>query len=320
MTGTHSIVIQNKKIKYSFTIRRNITIIRGDSATGKTVLVEMIREYDENGADSGITFQCDKRCTVLSGGNWQAQLAIIQDSIVFIDEGARFVSSKEFAAAIQKTDNYYVIVTREGLAMLPYSIHEIYGIRDAGKYGQLKQTYNELFPIYTGQETAQISNPRVVITEDANAGFQFFSHLCQNHGRRCLSAYGKSNIFQTILEQTDGSVLVIADGAAFGSEMEKTMKLVKAKGNVTLYLPESFEWLILNAGLISDPQVDEILSDPSQWIDSCEYVSWERFFTALLVRITASTYLQYSKRMLNPAYLQETAVRKITDGMKPISL
>ena len=35
-----------------FEIRRNITIIRGDSATGKTTLIDMIREYDENGEDS----------------------------------------------------------------------------------------------------------------------------------------------------------------------------------------------------------------------------------------------------------------------------
>ena len=54
MVGAYRVVIQNKKIKFDFEIRRNITILRGDSATGKTTLVEMIREYEELGPDSGI--------------------------------------------------------------------------------------------------------------------------------------------------------------------------------------------------------------------------------------------------------------------------
>lgn len=49
--------------------------------------------------------------------------------------------SRDFAAIIQNTDNYYVIVTRENLSALPYSVEEIYGIRDSGKYGSLKRTY-----------------------------------------------------------------------------------------------------------------------------------------------------------------------------------
>lgn len=41
------------------------------------------------------------------------------DCIVFIDEGNHFVMSDEFAATIQNTDNYYVIVTREGASFYP---------------------------------------------------------------------------------------------------------------------------------------------------------------------------------------------------------
>ena len=42
---------------------------------------------------------------------------------------------------------------------------------------------------------------------------------------------------------------MIADGAAFGSEMEKLMRLIKGYPNIALYLPESFEWLILKSGV-----------------------------------------------------------------------
>lgn len=41
-----------------------------------------------------------------------------------------FVRTEEFAHEIQKTDNYYVIATRASLFMLPYSVNEVYGIRN----------------------------------------------------------------------------------------------------------------------------------------------------------------------------------------------
>ena len=137
MKGTHRVVVQNKRIRYDFEIKRNITVIRGDSATGKTALIDMIREYFENGNASGVELVCDKECTVLEGRTWFGQLGQMNDCIVFIDEGNHFVMSNEFAATIQNTDNYYVIVTGEGIPSLPYSVEEIYGIRNSGKYGTL---------------------------------------------------------------------------------------------------------------------------------------------------------------------------------------
>jgi len=214
MRDKHRIIVQNKKIKYDFEVRRNITIICGDSATGKAALVDMIREYYENGADSGVELQCDKSCAVLEGRNWRLQLSAIQDSIVFIDEGNVFVSSKDFASAIQETDNYYVIVTREGLETLPYSVNEIYGIRDSGKYGYLKQTYNELYQLYGEKVFKQNVMPERVITEDSNSGFQFFENICRENKLECMTANGKSNIFRCLMQYDTEYILVIADGAA----------------------------------------------------------------------------------------------------------
>ena len=195
MKGTHRIIVQNKRIRYDFEIKRNLTIIRGDSATGKTTLVDMIREYYENGSGSAIELICDKECTVLEGRTWTGQLSLMKDSIVFIDEGNDFVMSDEFASTIRNTDNYYVIVTREGIPSLPYSVDEIYGIRNSGKYGTLKKTYNEFYHLYQVKDFQQKVRPDKVITEDSNAGYQFFKGICdRNNQISCISAMGKSNI------------------------------------------------------------------------------------------------------------------------------
>ena len=130
MKGSYEVVVQNARVQFKFVISRNLTILRGDSATGKTTLIDMIGEYDEMGKSSGVELRCEKPCRVLSGRTWKAVLQTIQDSIVFIDEGNEFVRTEEFAHEIQKTDNYYVIATRASLFMLPYSVNEVYGIRN----------------------------------------------------------------------------------------------------------------------------------------------------------------------------------------------
>lgn len=38
MKGKYRIIVENKKIRYDFEVKRNITIIKGDSAIGKTTL------------------------------------------------------------------------------------------------------------------------------------------------------------------------------------------------------------------------------------------------------------------------------------------
>ena len=113
LRGSYDVVVNSRRLQYKFTIRRNVTIIRGQSATGKTTLVDMIRDCNENGIDSGVTISCTRNCVVLSGRNWQRDIADLENSIVFIDEGHSFVLSQDFARAIRRSSNYYVIVTRE---------------------------------------------------------------------------------------------------------------------------------------------------------------------------------------------------------------
>jgi hypothetical protein len=321
MTGKHRIIVQNKRVRYDFEVKRNITVIRGDSATGKTTLLDMVREYYLNGKDSGIELKCDKVCTFIEGRTWANQLSTMKDSIVFIDEGNDFVLGDEFATTIKATDNYYIIVAREGIPSLPYSVEEIYGIRNSGKYGGLKRTYNEFYHIYNMPANTQSVSPDCLIVEDSNSGYQYFDNVCRNEGHiSCVSAEGKTKIFAKTLEYLNDNVLIIADGAAFGSEMEKLMGLVSEHPNITVYLSESFEWLILNSGIVDIADLNKILDNTEDYVESSKFFSWERFFTELLVKNTQDSYLKYSKSRLNHAYLQKSISDKILNVMYGIEL
>ena len=315
MKGIHKVVVGTKYLKYEFELRRNLTIIRGDSATGKTTLVDMIRTHMNDGESGPVTLNSDKSCYVVEGNLWKGQLDNIQDSIVFIDEGNEFVRTKDFARAIQQTDNYYVIVTREGLPALPYSVEEVYGIRTSGKYGTLKRSYR----IYPNSTTEKIK-PEKILTEDSNSGYQFFDAVCTEHQMQCDTANGKSNVFSYLKVHKDEKILVIADGAAFGPEMDRVLQLVQTRKNLALYLPESFEWLILSSGILKDAETTQILQTPSGYIDSKEYFSWERYFTKLLTEKTAGTYLNYTKKTLNEGYLNDGIKNAILSQMAKVKL
>ena len=199
MKGKYSVFVQNNRLRYEFTISRNITIIRGDSATGKTTLLDLLNAYDRDGDSSGVLLKCDVPCVVVGGQRWEENLQFIHNSIVFIDECNRFVKSEDFAICVKESDNYFVIVTRDDLPNLPYSVKEIYGIRESGKYAGLKQVYNEFYCLYGDVENAELTREDVVIAEDSNAGFDFFSSLCDG-SVKCVSANGKSNVFKALQE------------------------------------------------------------------------------------------------------------------------
>lgn len=314
MKGKYRIIVENKKIRYDFEIKRNITIIKGDSATGKTTLAGMIAEYEENGADSGIRLVCDRECHILQGRYWKALLSEMKNSIIFIDEGNKFVSSVEFAQEVKKSDNYFVIITREALETLPYSVDEIYGIRNSGKYGVLKNVYNEMYKIYTNVNIKENVKVDYLITEDSKAGYQFFKKIYSSEQLQCISADGKSNIYKYL--KRDKNTIIVADGAAFGSEIEKIELYIRQNDNCYLYLPESFEWLILKSGVIKKTDLTKILENTWDYVDSSQYMSWERYFTALLVELTNNTYLQYNKNDLTDVYTKGSIKDNIVKQIK----
>lgn len=316
MRGTHKLTIQSVFLKYEMEFSRNLTILQGNSATGKTTLVDMVREYNLNGSDTGIQLTCDRPCRVIEGNTWEEQLAGIEDSIVFVDEGNRFIASTDFARKIRGTSNYYVLVTRESLDNLPYSVTEIYGIRSSGKYGSLEPVYHHMYRIYGEDLLKGGLDCRTMIVEDSNSGFEFFDALCAKAGLICQSAGGAGKVFECINSQAaDNGVTVVADGAAFGSQIGRIYQLMIRRGNIRLYLPESFEWILLSSDVLENPDIRRILSDPSQFIDGCDYFSWEQYFTSLLIEKTTDTWMKYGKSKLNPVYLQGKICQKIIESL-----
>ena len=315
MKGKYEVVVKSRRVQYKFSVIRNITILRGDSATGKTTLIDMIAAYQENGEASGVTVISKKQCTVLTGIRWQENLSLIHDSIVFIDEGDKFVASEDFAKAIKNSDNYYVIATRTPLFNLPYSVKEIYGIKNVSgnRFQGTKRLYAEFYPLCRVDTDISLK-PDLVITEDSKSGYRFFENYFSEYGINCVSAASKTKIYNELITRQYETVLVIADGAAFGPEMQHVMQYMRdTRNKIVLYAPESFEYLLLRANIID--KTSEVTEKTYELADSRQYFSWEEFYTAYLIEQTRNTIYEYSKKKLKDTYLTSGNFRKIVSQL-----
>ncbi len=310
MIGKYTVEIENAFLKYKFEIKRNITIIKGNSATGKTTLIYMLDLY-YNDKNAGVNLRCEKDCVVLSGRNWQHDLEIIDDSIVFIDEQNRFIKSKEFAATILKTNNYYVIITREKLSNLPYSVNEIYGFRESGRYLRLGRefTENEFYNIY-GLNPSGSVKAEFVISEDSNSGYDFWNTYYEC---KCEYSSGNANLLNKVKDSADkNNILVIVDGAAYGPYLEQMLNYIKYEnGNVEIYAPESFEYILLSSDIFTSNEVKDKINFTEEYADSIFYSSWEQYYTALIIEETKNSNMAYSKKKLNDYYLSDRNINLI---------
>ena len=195
MIGRVSIKISNQRNSYKFILNRNITILRGDSGTGKTTLYDMIRDYNNLGRESGVKISGGNIVT-LEGRNWEDELDKLSKKIVVIDEGSKFVFSKEFANKVKGCDNYFLIITRSYLSQLPYSVDEIYRIKGTGKNKEFERVYTDIDKFYDNPDPNRFPfMPDIIITEDSKSWYEFLLDTVKNINIKCEAAGGKLPLY-----------------------------------------------------------------------------------------------------------------------------
>lgn len=253
MQGDKKVVAKNKNNHYEFTLHRNLTILRGNSGSGKTKLFELIADYNRFGKSSDAKVSSDCPVIAYEGRNWQRDISEIENSIVIVDEeNSKFVNSVEFARTIKGSSNYYLLITRNYLPQLPYSVEEIYELSGRGKNKKFVKAYASADYMYS-ERGRKVNDfvPEIIITEDAKAGYQYWKNISEQNSVKCITAESKTAIAKAVSNHKDKKVLVIADGAAFGPEMERLiLKQNNSNRRIAICLPESFEWLLLASEIL----------------------------------------------------------------------
>ena len=319
MHGSYRVRVKNSRNVFTFELRRNITVLRGESGRGKSTLFEMIHEYNRFAKSSGVTISCDRELIAVSGDYWQEEIDNHPGTIIVIDEDSGFIRSEDFARKVRGSDNYYLLITRNYLANLTISVDEIYELTGT-KNKKFKKVYRERERMYDDPPVGKLPfSPDVIITEDSKSGYDFFKNEAERMGILCASAEGKTKIFNVISQYADKNVVVIADGAAFGSEISDIVQQQRLRPmKLAIFLPESFEWLVLVSDIV--PGIESLrIENPEEYADSVDFMSWEQYFTELLEDATKDIeYMRYSKSRLSEYYLHERSATKIKERISGI--
>ena len=313
MVGRYQLTIRNRRIEYEVTIDRSVTVIKGNSGTGKTTLIRMIQGYEAQGNRSGIMCRCTpdvKLHVLLPGMNWERELDERKGQILFIDESVDYLYSESFQKAFIRADSYLVIISRSGrFNQLPYAVNSIYELRtEKSKDISLTKMYR-LYEYKPDDKT-----PQRVVTEDSNAGMEMMEQIFPD---RVVSANGNANVAKLIGDDDEekGLLFAVVDGAAFGGYIERTMNAAIIRGNTIIFAPESFEYLVLQLDAYRRHLSDEI-SATWKYCNSGAHLTWERYYTALLDSISYDNYgFHYSKKRLNKSFKNDNVKRQIRENL-----
>lgn len=292
LNGVVHLTVTNHSVSYDLTFRHNISILRGDSGTGKSALCAMISE------PSGVQISHTKGVAIRvmpAIPEWQIILMNMHDTLIFLDETCTFVHSVEFAKTIQNTTNYYVFITRQDIPTLPYSVFAIYTLSYSRIYANQKPVVINNKLIYT-QQPYKYNGYDLIITEDSGTGSEFWGNFFH---RGCIGAGGNSKVLDTIKHtiKKDESLIIIVDGAAFGALFAKVDDYLHMNDiSAVLLLPESFEWLLLHHSCFSrNSQIVQILNNPEDYIDYSIHYSFEQFYYSELIKACDLLNISYSK-------------------------
>lgn len=345
MLGTYRVsVLVDKVIRYEFTLKRQFTIVCGDSGTGKTVLRDFIQmhftEKDNDRVKIVITPEFNASSVPVARAITEDLLSVREsgdthddgsyklkwskkprNKIIFVDEDYAYLRGIGFAAATNYTDAYYVVLARDTRVAeyLNNSVWDFIYFKEVGN----ETIVNKAFKMYN-EYNGIIGNYDEVLHEDSTTG----KEICAKALSEVVeSVYGNINIVQNVEERPRSTILMIADGANFSNILSEIIDTSEECLNtVYLLLPESTEYVLLHNKLFStDSNVIYSINNPSLACDTTKYISYERMYEDIitLAHINSPNKIpEYEKKKDLEAYKTESfidtyrAILTRIDGIK----
>lgn len=312
MTGEVSFTIYTPGERIQVSLKRKYNVFPGKTGTGKSYIWKVLSlalKKDEKSKSNPVTLKNDVPIYLINSINdlEKACLGGKPEGICILDE-PEGMTEREIAEYTLKAPHYYMIITREAIEALPYSVHAVFELRLRKGRNADNLTATELYSF----DTRIDFEPKIIITEDSNSGYQFFKHVFKD--AEVISANGKSNIsrlLNTLIVQGKTDILVVADGAAFGSNVKALFETLSQANvydaaRVCIYLPESFEWLVLSSDIFRKFNLKDKLEHTENYAESAIYKSWETYYTELLVDLSRQYNHVYRKSKLSEFYLSQS--------------
>lgn len=293
--------IVSPKVKYTLTLNRRVSVIKGKSGIGKSHMVQILERSDDIHY-----YVCDRKIAVVPP-NLQADidswLCAYRGFVLFADENAAWAHTAEFADKARENGCWLVIISRSLTHITArYSVRAVYTIHESGKY-----RWN--VPYYSKSEALNPTLP--IYTEDSKSGFTFLSKIFKD----TVSIGGKDKFLRmgTLLYNHN----VVADGAAFGQILSK-YQVEYTLGKINFVLPESFEWLLLQSGIF-EGITGKVEEPENNGANGSQYDTWENYFEDLLNKLMLENGAHgYSKSGDMRCFLQDCCYKDIPCDLRKL--
>ncbi len=307
MKGRHELSITSRRAEYRLELERKISVIKGNSGTGKSSLIRLISDYLELGKDSGIRVHISSSAGMLvltNSSDWESILPSLSNTILFLDEYVRYLYTEAFQRELWTADCYAVIVSRSGqFSALPFAVAGIYELVTQ-KSGE--STATEMYRLY--EEKHGRNDFDLFVTEDSNSGYEMARYALWSETTEVVPAGGNASVHDALLKSSGehNKICADVDGAAFGPYIEPALKYAEISGNIMISAPESFEFVLLHLDVVRKYLSEDAgeLTRTYDFCDSSQYITWERYYESLLKQITTEHLgFTYSKSKLNSYFL-----------------
>lgn len=291
--------IKGKRINYLLEIQDRITIIRGDSATGKTTMAKIISQQ-LRGINNGFEINTDFNLKEVLKNNIEYP-DLDPNSLYLLDEGS-LETSNQFANFVNKSRSHFIIISRDRMPNIIYSFESIYEFYNDNGIIKLKHKYNDLNNQYVNKLKLN-----KLITEDSNSGYQFY-----NKFKNINVVSSKSNSKLSRMIENEDDIIVVFNSIAIGPYIENMYNISRNK-NIYFLFPKSFEWLLLNSGIFRKSDIE----DSKNYIGVI-YITEEEYYTKLLIEVSSrfnNEYIRYKKHKLSDWYLEDDRFNKVINKL-----
>lgn len=228
----HYFRLKTELIDCCITLNEKYNLISGFSGNGKSTLVNEVERVISEGSRE---LDCSLEIVVIS--NTSALRAVDDSMVLYICD--EFLAYKLIEKTLNK-NSYCILVTRKIYKNINMSVNSLY---------EAQRNLNGITKIVSKYNIATLltcTKYDIVVTEDKEAGFNYFKTIFKN----IESAKGKSNIVSKIKSLPDfNSLLIVADYGGLASDIKNITKCIsrlRHQGKtIDLLLPECFEHILL---------------------------------------------------------------------------
>jgi hypothetical protein len=276
-------------VSYEFELKRKVSILRGDSGTGKTVLYEMVQESRD--PSLGIVVHCKYK---LYEYHRIHRNNIGDEVVVFIDEDTlkKEVRAVDLAKEIENSRYYWVLISRYDYPEISYSMDAILKV--------VGNKRHRLVRLYEFGNREMVSRPDRVITEDSRSGKKLAQLV---YGEMAVKSAGGSGNINIIMEGDNRreTTLYIVDAEGYGPYIKRSAELIEKMANKYILAPYSTEYILMKSGMF-DRMMEKLMPRAGDVRYIARVCSWERLLTRLLTEWSRETPASYVKDRLKSCY------------------